>query len=232
MKNIATMGVSVVCIILCLLLGGCSASMQARSVDVKESLLVNPSILKKGSGDQALYRYVNPKTDIKQYSKVMIDPVLIEKQGELDAKELENYQKLANNAYIFLTRELRQDYRIVLIPEPGTLRVQMAIIDADSSKPVRNVTSSIIPIGIVISLASYGATGKQTGVGEITVEFKITDAMSGELLGAALDRRVGGKDVKGVFDSWHHADAGLQFWAQRLRYVLCTGRAGTGCVKP
>ena len=44
----------------------------------------------------------------------------------------------------------------------------------------------------------YGASGKQSGVGEITGEFKVTDAMTGELLGAALDRRVGGKDVKGV----------------------------------
>ena len=232
MKTIVTTSVTVTFFALALLLGGCGAGMQARSVDVKEALLVNPDILKKGTGDQALYRYVNPKVDIKQYSKAMIDPVLIEKQGELDAKELENYQKLANNAYVYLSKELQQDYQIVQSPEPGAIRVQMAIIDADSSKPVRSVTSSIVPIGIGISLAKYGATGKPSGVGEITSEFKITDAMSGELLGAGLDRRVGGKDFKGVFDSWHHADAALQYWAQRLRYVLCMGRGGSGCVKP
>ena len=232
MKTIITMGTTVAFFALAVLLGGCGAGMQARSVDVKQSLLVNPSILKKGTGDQALYRYVNPKADPKQYAKIMIDPVLIEKQGELDADERENYQKLANNAYVYLTKELQQDYRIVQSPEPGTMRVQMAIIDADSSKPVRNVTSTLIPIGIGISLVKYGATGKQSGVGEITAEFKLTDAMSGELLGAGLDKRVGGKDVKGVFDSWHHADAALEYWAKRLRFVLCTGRGGTNCVKP
>ncbi len=232
MKTIITMGTTVAFFALAVLLGGCGAGMQARSVEVKQSLLVNPSILKKGTGDQALYRYVNPKADPKQYAKIMIDPVLIEKQGELDADERENYQKLANNAYVYLTKELQQDYRIVQSPEPGTMRVQMAIIDADSSKPVRNVTSTLIPIGIGISLVKYGATGKQSGVGEITAEFKLTDAMSGELLGAGLDKRVGGKDVKGVFDSWHHADAALEYWAQRLRFVLCTGRGGTNCVKP
>jgi len=104
--------------VLALLLGGCGASMQARSVEVKKSLLVNPAILVKGAGDQAIYRYVNPKADIKSYSKIMIDPVLIEKESELDAKELENYQKLANNAYVYLTQELAHDYRIVQTPEP------------------------------------------------------------------------------------------------------------------
>lgn len=232
MKNITTGIRLVACFVIAFSLSGCGTSMQARSVDVKQSLLVNPSILEKGTGDQALYRYINPKADIKQYVKVMIDPVLIEKQGELDADERENYQKLANNAYVYLTRELQKDYLILQSPEPGSMRVQMAIIDADSSKAVRNVTSSVLPIGIGISLAKYGATGKQSGVGEITAEFKVTDAITGELLGAGLDRRVGGKDVKGVFDSWHHADASLEYWAQRLRYVLCTGRGGTNCVKP
>lgn len=232
MKSIKTAAVPVAFFVFALLVGGCGASMQSRSVELKESRLVNPSIMEKGTGDQALYRYVNPKADVKQYTKIMIDPVLIEKQAELDADDLANYQKLANNAYVYLNKELEQDYRIVQSPEPGAMRIQMAIIDADNSKPVRNVTSTILPIGIGISLVSYAATGKPTGVGEITVEFKGTDAMTGELLGAALDKRVGGKDVKGVFDTWHNADAALKYWAQRTRYVLCTGRGDKNCVKP
>ncbi len=217
---------------LALLLSGCGGSMQARSVDVKQSLLVNPAILEKGTGEQALYRYVNPKADVKKYTKIMVDPVLIEKQGELDADERENYQKLANNAYVYLTQELEKDYKIVHGPEPATMRIQIAIIDADTSKPVRNVTSTIVPIGMAISLTKYAATGKQTGVGEITAEFKATDAMTGELLGAAIDRRVGGKSFSGMFDSRHNADEALKYWAQRGRYVLCKERGGTDCVKP
>lgn len=84
MNTINTTGAKAMFVTLALLLGGCGASMQARNVDVKQSLLVNPSTLKKGTGDQALFRYVNPKADPKQYARIMIDPVLIEKQGELD----------------------------------------------------------------------------------------------------------------------------------------------------
>ncbi len=232
MKTIATACRLLSIFLLTFLLGGCGASMQARNLEVKESLLVNPSVLEKGTGDQALYRYINPKADFLRYSKIMIDPVLIGKEAELDTEERENYQKLANNAFIYLTRELGQDYRIVQSPEPWTMRIQIAIIDADSSKTVRNIMSSVTPIGVGLSVAKYGASGKTSGVGEITGEFKATDAMTGELLGAALDRRVGGKDFKGVFDTWHNANAALEYWAQRFRYMLCRGHNGTNCVKP
>ncbi len=234
MQTVKTAGSLLAFVLFASLLGGCGPSMQARSVDVKESLLVNPSLLEKGTGEQALYRYVNPAADVKKYTKIMIDPVLIAKDAQLDAKEQENYQKLANNAYVYLTKELEQDYKIVNTPGPDTMRLQTAIIDADSSKPVRNITSSIMPIGIALSTLKYAATGKPSGVGEITMEMKITDADTGQLLGAALDRRVGGKDPKGLFNTWYNADSAMQYWAKRLRYVLCTERGGTDCegIKP
>jgi hypothetical protein len=232
MKTITTVCTLLSVFVITMLLGGCGGSMQARKVDLQQSPLVNPSIFEKGTGDQALYRYAKPDVDIKQYTKIMIDPVIIAKDADLDAKEQENYQKLANNAYVYLTKALEKDYQIVQAPEPGTMRIQLAIIDADSSKPVRNLTSSVMPIGIGLSLVKYAATGKQSGVGEITGEIKITDAMTGELLGAALDRRVGGKNPKGIWDTWYNADSALQYWAQRASYVLCTQRGGTDCVKP
>jgi hypothetical protein len=232
MGTIKVMVVVVFAAGIAMVLGGCKASYQARSMDVKGGLLVNPDILQKGSGDQALYRYENPKVAIRKYTKVMIDPVLISKAAQLDATAMENYQKLANNAYLYMKQELQKDYQIVQTPEAGTLRIQMAIIDADKSKPVRNVLSSVMPIGIGVSVAKYSATGKQSGVGEITAEFKITDATTGELLGAAVDRRVGGKAAAGMWDTWYNADEALKYWAKRARYVLCERRVGTGCEKP
>jgi hypothetical protein len=214
------------------MLNACGGSYQARSIDVKESMLVSPSVLQKGEGDQALYRYVNPDLKIGQYNKLIIDPVLIVKDAQLDEKERENYQKLANNALVYLTQELQQDYQIVTTPEPGTMRIQFAIIDADSSKPVRNVLSSVSPIGIGLNLVKYAATGKQSGVGEISSEIKVTDAMTGTLLGAALDKRVGGKNPKGIVDTWYNADQALQYWAKKVRYVMCSQRGDSGCVKP
>jgi hypothetical protein len=214
-------------------LTGCTiGSYQARSVDTPNSTLVNSALLVEGSDNEALYRYVNPNADVKKYTKILIDPVLVMKDGELDADERANYQTLANNAYVFLTEELGKSYQIVKSPESGTLQVQMAIIDADSSKPVRNTLSTIVPIGMALSVLKYVAVGKQMGVGEITVEMKIADAATGELLGAALDRRVGGKKLTELWSSWYNADDALQYWAKRLGFVLCDMRGGTNCVSP
>jgi hypothetical protein len=201
-------------------------------MDIKTNLLVNPDILVKGTGDQMLYRYENPKADVKSYSKILIDPVIVVKASELDEKDLENYQKLANNAFVYLNQELKQDYPITDSVGPNTMRLQMAIIDADTSKPVRNLLSTVMPIGIGLSIVKYAAVGKQSGVGEISGELKLTDASTGELLGAAVDRRVGGKAPQGIWDTWYNADEALKFWAKKVRYVLCERRGASDCVKP
>lgn len=214
-------------------LGGCAGSYQARNVDIKQATLFDPNILQEGKDGQSLYRYVNPKADIKRYSKIFIDKVLVRKDGQLNMDELQNYENLSYNAYVFLARELAKDYTVVTAPEPGAMRIQMAITDADSSKPVRNTLSTFVPVGMVLSLVKYSATGKQSGVGEISMEMLITDVSTGELLGAALDRRVGGKEVSKLWSSWANADAALEFWAQQLRFVFCDMRGGgVKCVKP
>jgi hypothetical protein len=217
---------------LSLSLAGCSGSLQARSVDIKKTILVNPDILKEGTDGQAIYRYVNPKTDVKQYTKVIVDPVIINKAGQLEPEQTENYQKLANNAFVYLNQELEKSYQIVRSPEPGTMRIQMALIDAESSSAVSNTLTTFMPPGIALSTVKYAATGKPMGVGEITSEMKITDASTGELLGAALDRRVGGKDISKLWSSWNNADEGLKYWAKRLGYALCTMRGATNCIVP
>lgn len=232
MKWMKTTGLLALFVAGALQMGGCAGSYQARSVDLKESPLVNPEILVKGSGNQALYRYVNPKAEVKGYDKVMIDPVIIYKDGELDKDQLENLQALANNAFVYLTKELEQDYTVVKSPEPGAMRIQWAIIDADSSKPARNTISTLSPIGIGLNIVKMSVTGKQMGVGEITLQMKVSDASTGDLLGAALDRRVGGKTITKLWSSWYNADEALKYWAKKMRFALCDTRGGTNCVMP
>jgi hypothetical protein len=232
MKRQETMSAIALSVVVALLLGGCAGSYHARSLDIKETMFVNPAILTPGASGQALYRYRNPNVKSGRYNKVLVDPVLLSRSAELDAENLENYQKLANNAYVYLVQEFRKEGSIVKSPEPGAVRLQLAILEANPSSPVRNVLSSVIPIGIGISAIKGASTGKQAGVGEITAEFKVTDAMTGELLGAAVDRRVGGKSVEGMYDSWSNADDALKFWGKQVHYIFCMERGGTNCVKP
>jgi hypothetical protein len=213
------------------LLGGCGPTKQARSLGPGE-ILFNHSMLQKGTGDEALLRFVSPTADLKSYSKVMLDPVMIYRPSDADQEQMADLQQLATNFYAYLYGELEKDYGIVKTPVPGTLRIQTAVLRADKSGPVRDLLSSVIPIGMGVSILKDFATGKPLGVGEVSAEMKITDAQTGDLLAAAVDRRVGGKNPAGMFNTWADANDAMEYWAKRLGYVLCNERGGNECVKP
>jgi hypothetical protein len=87
-------------------------------------------------------------------------------------------------------------------------------------------------------LLKNASTGKPPFAGEITVEGKFNDAQTGEVIAAAVDRRVGArKPIIGIFqgatyDSWNDVDEAMRYWAERLRYRLCQRRDGANCVAP
>ena len=81
------------------------------------------------------------------------------KDGALGKDELTDYQTLANNAFVYLNQELGKYFKIVTVPEPATAGIQWAIIDADSSKPVRNTLTTLMPIGIGVSLLTVSSRG-------------------------------------------------------------------------
>lgn len=233
MKVTRIIGMAAGCVFMAALLGGCAGSYQARSVDLNpNTILVNPDVFQKGTGDQVLFRYVNPAVNFNSYTNVLIDPVLIYKQAELDAGELENYQKLANNAFVYLNQELATQLTVVTVPGPNTIRLQFAIVDAERSAPVRNLLSTLSPIGIGLNIVKYTITGKQMGVGEITAEMRATDAATGQLLAAGYDRRVGGKAAQGIYETWYNADQALQYWAKKSAWFICDAKGGTTCVQP
>jgi hypothetical protein len=228
MNNWKAAGILVLFAIIMPLIAGCGATMQARSVDVSDTFLVNPKILVKGGPDQALLRYVDPAVDFKKYSKMIIDPVIIYKEGEMDADNRANNQTLANNLYAYLTQELGKDVKIVTTAEPGTMRLQTAIVNADKTKIVRNILTTVVPVGMVISTGQYVATGKPSSTGSITGEGRVTDAMTGQLLAMGVDKQVGGKSFGSMTDSWYSADEGMKHWAKMLRYNACTLQKGPG----
>ena len=219
--------------ILVLLCGGCAVSKQAKSVDVSGFLGKDVyAKLQKGKDDQALLFYRNEKIDPKKYSKVLIDPVLIYTPKNASSGEVADQKHLAHNFFRYLNNELRQDTPIVTAPEPGTVRYQIAITSAEESNRLLETMSFLPPYGLGISVGKDFITGKPTGVGEITMEIKAVDAVTGEILGAAVDRRVGGKEFAGIGDTWDDANNAMRYWAKRLRYVNCQNAGRANCVQP
>ena len=228
MKKI--MLVSIAAALLC---SGCSVTKQARSVE-KSGYLGDDiyALVKEGKGGESLLIYKNEQVNPKKYTSVMIDKITYIKPKNASNDELADLQKLATNFAIFLKEELGKDYRVVTAPEPGTVRYSVAITSADDSNRLFEVLSLIPPYGLGISIAKDFITGKPTAVGEISMEIKAVDAETGELLGAAVDRRVGGKNFSGMMDTWDDANQAMRYWAKQVRYVNCLGSGRTNCEKP
>ena len=62
-------------------------------------------------------------------------------------------------------------------------------------------------------------------------EGKITDAETGTLLSAAMDKRVGGKTFKD-FDIWSDVRAAVDYWVKLIVFRLCLLRGESVCKPP
>jgi hypothetical protein len=214
-------------------LSGCAATKRAKDVEYK-GYMVDTSILKKGGQDEALYVYRNPKADWPSYSKILLDPVVNLRQATLEQAgiPLEDLQRVANNFYALLYKELDRDYEMVKMPGPRTMRIQVAITDLQESWATTDTITSVIPVGMALSASTEFITGKPAFVGEATIEAKITDGRTGQLLAAGIDRRVGGDAIEASVDSWDDVNKIMELWSRFLRFRLCKLRGEKDCFHP
>lgn len=114
------------------------------------------------------------------------------------------------------------------MPGPHTLRLQVALTDVETSSAGLDAVTTVLPVGIAISMVKDFATGKPTFVGEASIEFRVVDSCSRVLLTAGVDRKVGGKTLKEI-DSWTDADNAMEDWAKTIRSRLCFLRGESIC---
>jgi hypothetical protein len=214
-----------------LMAAGCGTS---RRVDdaLPQGFLGEYSLLTPGAEGEAVLRYVNTGADWAKYDKVLIDPVTVWGSGkDRDIPEAD-LQTAANFLYHQLQQELGKDFQLVTAPEPNTLRVTAALTDAEPANQTMVVISNVVPFAIATSGAYEYVTGEPTWQGEAAAEAKITDAQTGELLAAAVDRRMGGRSMASAETSWADVNNILAYWAQLTRYRLCQQQGRAGCEQP
>lgn len=222
-------------LVLMLLMGlsGCAGTQQARKVE-QSGFLGDYSILKEGEKDESLLIYKNPQADWKRYKKIMLDPVTlwIGKDSQLNDVSGEDRQRMADLFYAKLHEALKIDYEIVKSPGPDVMHVQVAITEAESSNPVLDTVSSIVPQLRLLTGVKGVATGVSGFTGSASVEMKITDSSDKTLLAAAVDRRGGTKTLRGVTSSWNDVEESFRYWAEKVSWRACLLRGGIGCVEP
>ena len=211
-------------LLLLLALGAsCATTYQTRRAKTS-GFLGDYSQLRPGEGKEPLLVYFNPAADVRNYDKILIDPVVgyLGQGSRLNRLAPADRQALLDYFHATLREQLGQDYALVDRPGPGTLRLRIAVTDARGTKPVADTLSTVVPVALAVSALERVALGKTLTTGSVRIEAEALDAQTGARLGAMVDERVGAK-VTGRFDKWSKwqdvRDA-FDYWGARMRGTL------------
>lgn len=204
-------------------LAACTPIKQARDVEAS-GFLQDYSALRPGKEGEALKVYFDPNyaQSCQTYDKVFIEPINIWVKEDSDLANLvpSERQNLVNHLHGSLVSELGKHYQIVNMPQPGTLKIRTAITEAEGSLVPLDTVSSFMPGMLVLSKLKELATGTAAFVGRASGEVEVTDAMTGERIGAAVDGIVGAKSTTGATSKWDDVNRAFDDWAYRLAYRL------------
>src|SRR5712691_7248861 len=139
-------------------IAGCAVTQQASVQRAGASgFLGDTSMLTPGDKDQASLRYVNPAAPWTQYKKVLLEPVTFwgDDKTKISAAD---QQKLCDFLREQLADQLGKKYEHVNEPGPGVMRLQVALVDAESATPILRTVSMVIPQARLLSSLKYLAT--------------------------------------------------------------------------
>lgn len=171
--------------------------------------------LKPGPKGKAQFRWIKSGENFKKYEKLMIDSVIFYLANNSDkAIDPEDMKDLADSFNKEIIMALKDKHRIVSEPGPDVARISIAITNVKPNKPVRSTVSSVIPVGLGISLIRRGVTGGWTGGGETGIEAKVTDSLTDEVIMMAVDLRKAAFSER--FTKMGAAKDAFKFWAERM----------------
>ena len=215
---------------------GCSATRESGMPIEQSGFLCDYSLLSETDstipgdfGPRPRLRYINPDADWAGHKKVLVDPVIF--FSSKDVEPPREVQILLNYFWAKLRENLKRDYKLVDSPQPETLRVTIALTRAGERRVTLDTISTYVPFSRALAELQGITHGKPTFVGYAKVEAKLTDAETGTLLGAAMDKRVGGKTFKD-FDSWSDVKAAVNYWVKLVVFRLCLLRGEFDCKPP
>jgi hypothetical protein len=175
------------------------------------SLMTSPA---EGMDQKAMLRYVNPSVNWGSYNKIMIAPVTFWAADDSKVSAADQ-QALCDYAYSVFVKDLGKNFIIVNQPGPGVLKLSVALTDATSAVPVLRSISVVVPQARLLSAIKKAATGTYAFVGSAQGALKLNDSISGELLAAAVDKRVGGTSITNVdVFKWGDAENAIAYWAK------------------
>jgi hypothetical protein len=169
-------------------LAGC-ASTQPSARTPSSSFLSDYSRLESVSDTS--HRYINPKYNLGDYSKFIVDRVEVRfpsghETGIGDWDELEKLRTYMRSAMV---KEIGYNWKVVSQPGPATARIRIALTNVKSA--------SILELG------------------GVSMEAEIVDTQTGEQIAALIDSRRRGRQL-GEYYKWDAAKAIMDEWARQF----------------
>lgn len=171
--------------------------------------------------------YLKPGVDLGKYNRVMLDEVQFYVKNAADqGVAASDLKELSDKFHKAVFEALGNAYPLVTEPGADVLRVRLAITRIETSNPAVSGVTTVLPVGLAVSVVKRAATGSYTGVGGASMEVEFLDSMTNERLGAAMDTFDGSK-MSG-FSKLGATEEAFSFWGKRLRVTLDTAHG----VKP
>jgi len=174
------------------------------------------ALLKPGKEGQVALVYFNSDARWSSYSKILLEPVQFwaapsSSVPAADQKALTSY------FYNVLKEDLGKNFTLVDEPGPGVMTVQVALNEASGAVPILRSVSVVIPQARVLNFVQSLATGSYAFVGSAEAQAKIVDSVTGQLLAAGADRRLGGMQIASAAQwQWGDAEKIMKYWAEKI----------------
>jgi hypothetical protein len=182
--------------------------------------------LQPGPKDGVKQRWLKPGVDFAKYNKFMVHSVVFYYADDSEDKgiDAEQMQELTDAFNLEIVNALKDKYPIVSDPGPDVARLRIALTNVKKSKPVVSAVTSVVPVGLAVSVVKKGTAGSWTGSGATSAEFMALDSVSSEVIAVAADEQTAGFTER--FSRLGSAKEAFKFWAERIRKFMDESRAG------
>ncbi|HPB15469.1 MAG TPA: DUF3313 domain-containing protein [Smithellaceae bacterium] len=196
-----------------------TASAQAAQDIPFSGFLGNPAVyeqLQPGPKGGAKLRWVKQGVDAGKYKRFMVDSAVFFLAENADYKGIDP-QEMKELCDLFnkeIAAAFQGKHEIVSQPGPDVARLCIAVTNIRPSRPGLSAVTTIVPVGLGVSLLKKGATGGWSGSGETCVEVMVLDSATNEILILAVDQRRA--EFEDRFTRWGSAGDAFKFWSARM----------------
>lgn len=203
-------------LLVCGMLVGCASTPK----ETPSGFLQNYPQFQPGPSDGVDQLYTKPGMDLSKYRRIMVDEAqfYLKKSAAEQGIQASELKELSDTFHRAIFEALGNAYPLVTEPGADVLRIRLAVTNIETSNPAMSGITTVLPVGLAISVAKKATTGSYTGVGGASMEVEFLDSMTNERLAAAIDTFDGSK-MSG-FSKLGATKEAFAFWAKRLRVTL------------